>query len=165
MTNVWWWSRWYLLNLWWRWFLLHRHSDGRMGGRLMGKRYRVGWCRWYWKVPPSYSTSSSSSPSCFFFLFSLTIFWPKKDKVGSGEGALEQKFNFCLKWSKRAQMVPKGSQMVKDNFGRFWTLLNHFGTFTSLSCYAVFGPNWTIFGTSPVMKGGPQSKKHSSLGL
>ena len=95
----------------------------------------------------------------FFFLFSLTIFWPKKDKVGSEVGALEKNFNFCLKWSKWAQMVPKGSQMVKDNFGRFWTLLNHFGTFTSLSCFAVFGPNWTIFGTSPVMKGGPQSKK------
>ena len=35
----------------------------------------------------------------------------QKDKVG---GAFEQKIIFCLKWSKRVQTGPKGSQMVKN---------------------------------------------------
>ena len=82
---------------------------------------------------------------------------------GCGGGASEQKINFCLKWSKRVQMGPKGSQMVKntlvDHFGPFWTLLDHFGTMTSLTCLANFGPKYVIFGPSPVMIGGPQSKK------
>jgi hypothetical protein len=41
-------------------------------------------------------------------------FSPQMDKVGFGGGASEQKINFCLKWSKRVQMGPKGSQMVKN---------------------------------------------------
>ena len=32
-------------------------AAGQLGGRLVGKRYRVGRCRWYWKV---HSSSSSS---------------------------------------------------------------------------------------------------------
>ena len=73
--------------------------------------------------------------------------------------------NSCLKRSKRVQMGPKGSLMVKntyvDHFGPFRTLLDHFGTLTSLPCLASFGPKWTIFGASPVMNGGPQSKKNA----
>ena len=41
-------------------------------------------------------------------------FLSQMDKVGFGGGASEQKINFCLKWSKRVQMGPKGSQMVKN---------------------------------------------------
>jgi hypothetical protein len=41
-------------------------------------------------------------------------FWPQMDKVGFGGGASEQKINFCLKWSKRVQGGPKGSQMIKN---------------------------------------------------
>ena len=41
------------------------------------------------------------------------LFLPQIDKVGFGGGASEQKINFCLKWSKRVQMGPKGSQMIK----------------------------------------------------
>ena len=37
------------------------------------------------------------------------IFLPQMDKVGFGGGTPEQKINFCLKWSKRVQMGPKGS--------------------------------------------------------
>ena len=36
-------------------------------------------------------------------------FLHQMDKVGFGGGAPEQKINFCLKWSKRVQMGPKGS--------------------------------------------------------
>ena len=65
---------------------------------------------------------------------------------------LGQKIHFCLKWSKSVQMGPKRSQMVKntlvDHFGPFWTLLDHFGTLTSLPCLAIFGPKWTIFDAS-----------------
>ena len=46
-----------------------------------------------------------------------------------------------------------------DHFGPIWTLLNHFGALTSLSCFAIFGPKWNIFGPLPVMNSGPQSKK------
>ena len=38
----------------------------------------------------------------------------QKDKVGFHGGAFEQKIIFCLKWSKRVQTGPKGSQMVKN---------------------------------------------------
>ena len=41
-------------------------------------------------------------------------FLSQMDKVGFGGGASEQKIIFCLKWSKRVQMGPKGSQMVKN---------------------------------------------------
>ena len=79
------------------------------------------------------------------------------DKVGLDGGDSDQKINFCLKWSKGVQMGPKGFQMVKntwfDHLGPFSTLLNHFDN------PAIFGPKWTIFWSSPVMNGGPQSKK------
>ena len=42
------------------------------------------------------------------------IFLPKMDKAGFGRGAWEQKINSCLKWSKRVQMGPKGSLIVKN---------------------------------------------------
>ena len=42
------------------------------------------------------------------------IFLPQMDKVGFCSGASEQKINSCLKWSKRVQMGPKGSQRVKN---------------------------------------------------
>ena len=38
------------------------------------------------------------------------IFLPQMDKVGFGRGASERNVNSCLKWSKRVQMGPKGSQ-------------------------------------------------------
>ena len=76
---------------------------------------------------------------------------------------LGQKNHFCLNWSKRVQMGPKGFLMVKntqvDHFGPFRTLLDHFGVLTSLPCLALFGPKWTIFRPSPVMNGRPQSEK------
>ena len=39
---------------------------------------------------------------------------PQKDKVGFGGGAFGQKIIFHLKWSKRVQTGPNGSQMVKN---------------------------------------------------
>ena len=41
-------------------------------------------------------------------------FLPEMEKVWYGRGASEQNINSCLKWSKRAHMGPKGSQMVKN---------------------------------------------------
>ena len=52
------------------------------------------------------------------------IFLPQMDKVGFCRGASEQNINSCLKWSKRVQMGPKGSQVVKKNlFEPLWTTL------------------------------------------
>ena len=39
------------------------------------------------------------------------IFLSQIDKVGFDGGILEQKINFCLKWSKGVQIGPKGSKM------------------------------------------------------
>ena len=40
---------------------------------------------------------------------------------------LGQQIHFCLKWPKRVQLGPKGSQMVKNHSGRpFWSLLEYF---------------------------------------
>ena len=40
---------------------------------------------------------------------------------------LGQQIHFCMKWPKRVQMDPKGSQMVKNHSGRpFWSLLEYF---------------------------------------
>ena len=94
-------------------------------------------------------------------------FWTISDKndcfARNGRVASEQNINSCLKWSKRVQMGPKGSQMFKkpkvDHFGPFWTLLDHFGALTSLPCLAIFGQKWTIFGPSAVMNSGPKHKK------
>ena len=62
---------------------------------------------------------------------------PKKDNVGFGGGAVEQKIIFRLKWSRRLQTGPDGSQMVKIiYFGPFWTPLDHFEMLTSLPCLA-----------------------------
>ena len=41
-------------------------------------------------------------------------FSPQKHKVLPGQSNLEQKIKFCLKWSKRVQISPKMSQMVKN---------------------------------------------------
>ena len=69
----------------------------------------------------------NGQPKCFWPLGTLLgpsgPFWtisekndflPEMDKVGFGRGASEQNINSCLKWSKRVQMGPKGSQMVKN---------------------------------------------------
>ena len=53
-------------------------------------------------------------------------FSPQKHKVLLGQSSLEQKIKFCLKWSKRVQMSPKMSQMVKNMlYWPFGTLLDH----------------------------------------
>ena len=56
-------------------------------------------------------------------------FMPQMDKVGFGGGALEQRINFCLKWSKMVQIGPEGSQIVKNtkvgHFGPYRTLFEH----------------------------------------
>ena len=39
---------------------------------------------------------------------------PLKGQVGVGGGAFKQKIIFRLKWFKRIQTGPKGSQMVKN---------------------------------------------------
>ena len=73
---------------------------------------------------------------------------------------LGKQIYFHLKWSKRVQMGPNRSQMVKNYSVRpFWSLLDYFRTLLSLPCMAIFGPKWTIFGPSPVMNVGPKSKK------
>ena len=61
------------------------------------------------------------------------------------------------------QKEPDGPQKVPNGQKHlglpYWPLLDHFGTLTSLPCWAIFGPKWTIFGPSPVMNGGPKRKK------
>ena len=61
------------------------------------------------------------------------------------------------------KMGPKWSKIFRLTilvpFGPF---LDHFGVLTSLPCLALFGPKWTIFRPSPVMKGRPQSEKKGS---
>ena len=47
--------------------------------------------------------------------FAIVHWRSQMDKVGFGGGASEQKINFCLKWSKRVQRGPKGSQMIKNS--------------------------------------------------
>ena len=68
-------------------------------------------------------------------------FLPQMDKVGFGGGASEQKINFCLKWSKRVQMGPKGSQMVKNTFRL--TILDPFGPLWNVDKPAMFGHFWS----------------------
>ena len=89
-------------------------------------------------------------------------FLPRMDKVRFGGGASEHKITFCLKWSKRVQMGPKGSQIVKntsvDYFGPFWTLWDHFRTLTSLPCLAILGPKWTILSHPQSCVVGPKVK-------
>ena len=46
--------------------------------------------------------------------FVANDFFARNGQVGFGRGASEQNINSCLKWSKRVQMSPKGSQMVKN---------------------------------------------------
>ena len=62
--------------------------------------------------------------------------------------------HFCLKWSKGVRMGPKRVSNVQKHLGwPFWSLLDLFGTLTSLPSLAIFGPKWTIF--EPVMNRGP----------
>ena len=49
----------------------------------------------------------------FWTISDKNDFLPQMDKVGFGRGSSEQNINSCLKWSKRVQMGPKGSQMFK----------------------------------------------------
>ena len=46
-------------------------------------------------------------------------FLSQMDKVGFGGGASEQKIIFCLKWSKRVQMGPKGVPNSPVRYGPF----------------------------------------------
>ena len=73
---------------------------------------------------------------------------------------LGQTIHFCLNWSKGSRWTQKGTQMVNTlgltilvPFGPSWTTLERWQ-----ACHAIFHPNWTIFGPSPVMNDGPQSK-------
>ena len=84
---------------------------------------------------------------------------------GFGGGALEQKINFRLKWYKRVQMGPVDSEWSKKLRLAILIPFGPFGTLTGLPYLAIFGLEWTILGPSPIMKGGPQSKKGSSPGL
>ena len=61
-------------------------------------------------------------------------------------GAPEQEINFCLQLSRLAQKDPKWSKTL------------------GLAILVPFGPHWNVdkpamFGPSPVMNDGPQSKK------
>ena len=71
-------------------------------------------------------------------------------------GKVKVKLSKDHRWEEHS--TPKSGQKY---LGRppFWTHLDHFGTLTSLPCLASFGPKWTIFGPSPVIHGGHQSKK------
>ena len=58
---------------------------------------------------------------------------PHKDKVGFGGGAFEQKIIFCLKWSIRVQMGPKGvpnGQKYLVDISYPLGPFDHFGTLT-----------------------------------
>ena len=99
-----------------------------------------------------------SPPGPLWTISDKNHFLPQMDKVRFGGGAAEQKIKFCLKWYKGAQMVPKGSQLVKntcdDYFGPFWTLLDNLGTcpkyqkrskVEQIYCYFFFGTPCILF--------------------
>ena len=50
----------------------------------------------------------------FWTILDKIDFLPQMNKVGGGRGASEQNIDSCLKWSKRVQIGPKGSKMVKN---------------------------------------------------
>ena len=57
---------------------------------------------------------------------------------------LGQKNHFCLKWSKRVQMGPKGVPNGQKHLGRpFWSLLDPFGPLWSVDKPAMFGSFWS----------------------
>ena len=60
---------------------------------------------------------------------------------------------FETKNSFLSEVVPNGQKHLG---WPFWSLLDHFGTLTSLP---FFGQKWTIFGPSPFMNSRPQSEK------
>ena len=66
-------------------------------------------------------------------------------------------------FSEMVQNGPDGPKRVPSGQKHlgwpFWSLLDHFDKLKSLPCLAIFGPKWTIFGPSPMMSGGHQSKK------
>ena len=66
-------------------------------------------------------------------------------------------------FSEMVQKGPDGPKRVPSGQKHlgwpFWSLLDHFDKLKSLPCLAIFGPKWTIFGPSPMMSGGHQSKK------
>ena len=63
--------------------------------------------------------------------FLAKVIWGKKSSLVWND----------LKESKWAQNGVKWSKTCyNDNFGSFWTLLDHFGTSASLPCLAIFGP-------------------------
>ena len=74
--------------------------------------------------PKGSKRDQNGQPKCFWPFGTLLgpsgPFWAISNKNeffapnGCGGGASEQKINFCLKWSKRVQRGPKGSQMIKN---------------------------------------------------
>ena len=94
--------------------------------------------------------------------FSLVHFWhlhhlgpfktkinfsPQKHKVLLGQSSLEQKIKFCLKWSKRVQMSPKMSQMVKNMlYWPFGTIWDPFGPHRDIGKPAMLGHFWSQMG-------------------
>ena len=57
---------------------------------------------------------------------------------------LGQKNHFCLKWSKRVQMDPKGFPNDQKDLGwPFWSLLGPFGPLWSVDKPAMFGHFWS----------------------
>ena len=78
-------------------------------------------------VPKWSKRDLSGQPKCFLPFGTLLadldpfgtfqtkmIFLPQIEKEGFGRGALQQKINFCLKWSKRIKMGPKGFRVIKN---------------------------------------------------
>ncbi len=74
-------------------------------------------------------------------------FSPQKHKVLLGQSSLEQKIKFCLKWSKRVQMSPKMSQMVKNMlYWPFGTIWDPFGPHRGIGKPAMLGHFWSQMG-------------------
>ena len=70
-------------------------------------------------------------------------------------GDTDQPTNQPIGWANLVQ-----SALLR--VGPFWTVFDHFGMLTNGPCLAIFNPKRTIFGPSPVMNRGPQSKKQDS---
>ena len=78
------------------------------------------------------------------------------DKVGFGEGAPEQKINFCLKWSKRVQMVPNGQQHLG---WPLWYLLDPLERWQACHVWPVLVQNGPFLGHPQSCTVDPRVKK------
>ena len=102
-------------------------------GRLVNapkwpKRDQNGQPKYFWTFG---TLLGPSGP--FWTISDKNQFVAQKDKEGFGDSAFEQKIIFRLKWSKRVQTGPKGSQMVKKSR---LTISNPFGPIsTTLECW------------------------------